>query len=163
MSQGPSSQELNGLIGTLVGWVEEKRRFSIALRVGDTGEMLPPRGANSAGGKIRQLAIRGDSLMALGPLYCDWEWGEATPWVAKENKRVENDLSREVEFHEKALITQATAAAMATDFNEEVSELHLPNPVPRACYLEPTLFVQVRYTYIFIYTYVYIYIYIYIG
>jgi hypothetical protein len=54
----------------------------------------------------RLLAIKSEHLLALGPLYCEWEWRDGTAWVAKENKRVESDLAKEVEFHEKALLTQ---------------------------------------------------------
>ena len=56
------------------------------------------------------LSLQPKNLRTMSPI----EWG-AEQWVAKENKKIETSNEKEAEFHEKSLITQATASALAEE------------------------------------------------
>ena len=43
--------------------------------------------------------------------------------MAKENKKIEASSEKETEFHQASLITQATASALAEEFNSKIKEL----------------------------------------
>lgn len=98
--------------------------------------------------KRKVLALKPENLVVLrsaakGDTYLDWDWAEEA-YVGKENRRVESTVEREVEFHERALLTQASAAALAEEFNRIVAQKKLPHNVPKVSYLSDCLFIQAQ-------------------
>ena len=83
------------------------------------------------------LSVQPINLLTTSPIV----WG-TEQWVAKENKKIESSNEREVEFHEKSLITQATASALGEEFNEIVQALHLPKKLPRVAFLKNCYFLS---------------------
>ena len=62
----------------------------------------------------------------------------AREWVAKENLKIEASSEKETAFHQASLVTQATASALAEEFNDVVKALRVrPTPAPTAPPVRP--------------------------
>ena len=136
---GASSSVLNGCTGELISRVVSNGRFRV--RIADTSGSRAVADARQGIVAVMPGNLRFITTGAAG-LYCDYSW--SCCWVAKENKRIEDTVQKEVEFHEKSLLTQATAAAMARGFNDLVKSRRLPFNTPRVTYLEECFFIQAK-------------------
>lgn len=136
---GASSSVLNGCTGELISRVVSNGRFRV--RIADTSGSTAAADARHGIVAVMPGNLRFITTGAAG-LYCDYSW--SCCWVAKENKRIEDTVQKEVEFHEKSLLTQATAAAMARGFNDLVKSRRLPFNTPRVTYLEKCYFIQAK-------------------
>lgn len=108
--------DLNGEIGNVLGMKKDSDRLVVSDPV--------------KGGKYT-VAVQAHNLLTRSPI----EWN-ATRWVAKENKNIESSNEKEAEFHEKSIVTQATASALAEEFNEHVKSLKLTTALPEVHYLK---------------------------
>ena len=65
-------------------------------------------------------------------------------WVAKENLKIEATSEKETAFHQASLTTQATASALAEEFNGCIKALHLPQKLPEVQFVKKCFYMTVE-------------------